>query len=183
MGNPVRLARLPRGGRLGLFASVEMKPTHRVLAAALLTLAFNACTKHEPAASPSPAAKHEHKAPHGGTPVVLGQEIYHLELVRDAAAGKLTAYVLDGEMENFIRVQTAAFEVVASGGAEKRVLTFRAVASSATGETVGDTSCFEAQADWLRTAAAFDAELSLLKIRNTTFLHVAFNFPKGNEKP
>ena len=40
-------------------------------------------------------AKHEHHAPHGGTPVVLGDEAYHLELVRDPAKGKLQAFVLD----------------------------------------------------------------------------------------
>ena len=42
--------------------------------------------------------------PHGGTPVVLGNEAYHLELVVDAASGTLQVYVLDGEMENFVRV-------------------------------------------------------------------------------
>lgn len=134
---------------------------------------------HDHAAAP---AKHEHHAPHDGTAIVLGKEEYHLELVLDAAAGKLTAYVLDGELENFIRVKAPAFEVVATVGAEKKTLTFQAVANPATGETVGDTSQFEAQANWLKTTKTFDAELAALKIRNATFLHVAFNFPKGNDK-
>jgi hypothetical protein len=124
---------------------------------------------------------HEHHAPHAGTPVVLGHEEYHLELVRDAATGKLAAYILDGEMEEFIRVKASAFDVEATVGGERRPLTFQAVANSATGETVGDTSCFEVQADWLRTTASFDATLAMLKIKNTTFLKVAFNFPKGND--
>jgi hypothetical protein len=156
------------------------------LSFATLALAFGlaACAKSEaPAATPTAVpAKHEHKAPHGGTAVVLGHESYHVELVRDADAGKLTAYVLDGEMENFIRVKTPSFEVVASGGAEKRVLTFRAIANSATGETVGDTSQFEAQADWLKTEKTFDATLTALEIKGTPFTAVAFNFPKGNDK-
>ena len=156
----------------------------RILALSLaaLVVAFSACSKQEPAPTAAAPAKHEHKAPHGGTAVVLGNEAYHVELVRDPATGKLTAYVLDGEMENFIRVKAASFEVVASGGAEKRVLTFRAVANSATGETVGDTSCFEAQADWLKTEKTFDATLAALEIKGTPFTAVDFNFPKGNDK-
>jgi hypothetical protein len=156
------------------------------LSVTALALAFGlaACSKSEAPAAATAAtpAKHEHKAPHGGTAVVLGNEAYHVELVRDADAGKLTAYVLDGEMENFIRVKAASFEVVASGGAEKRVLTFRAIANSATGETVGDTSQFEAQADWLKTEKTFDATLTALEIKGTSFTAVAFNFPKGNDK-
>ena len=93
-------------------------------------------------------AKHEHHAPHDGTAIVLGKEEYHLEFVLDAAAGKLTAYALDGELENFIRVKALGFEVVATVGTEKKPLTFQAIANPATGETVGDTSQFEAQADW-----------------------------------
>ena len=159
-----------------------MKPSLRLLAAALVTFSFAACSKPGPATAAAPAAKHEHQAPHGGTPIVLGHEAYHLELVRDAAAGRLTAYVLDGEMNNFVRVKTASFELVASGGAAKRVLVFHAIANPATGETVGDTSQFEARADWLKTEATFDATLTALDIRGTAFTAVVFNFPKGNDR-
>jgi hypothetical protein len=151
------------------------------LAVAVSIVTFCSCSRPPPAPA-TPAAKHAHQAPHGGTPVVLGNEACHLELVRDAAAGKLTAYVLDGEMENFLRVKAASFEVVASGGVEKRVLLFRAVANAATGEAVGDTSQFEAQADWLKAIATFDATLTSLEIRGTPFTAVAFNFPKGNDR-
>ena len=160
-----------------------MKNRLTLLAGALLfALAVGACAKSPPVATVAPAAKHEHKAPHGGTPVVLGNETYHLELVRDATAGKLTAYVLDGEMENFVRVKAVSFEVVANGSAENRVLTFRAVANAATGESAGDTSQFEAQADWLKPTATFDATLTSLEIKGTTFSAVPFNFPKGNDR-
>jgi hypothetical protein len=144
---------------------------------------FSGCAKSDPRAGADHAApKHEHKAPHDGTPVVLGNEAYHLELVRDAATGKLTAYVLDGEMENFIRVKSAAFEITATIGGTPRLLALRAVANPATGETVGDSSCFETQADWLKTTPAFDAVLTALEIRGTPFAAVAFNFPQGNDK-
>ena len=157
----------------------------RLLLPLLLAFTLAGCVKsdnHAPASAARTPAKHEHKAPHGGTAVVLGQEAYHLELVRDAASGTLSAYVLDGEMENFIRVKAPSFEVVAAVGGEKRPLTFKAVANPATGETVGDTAQFEAQADWLKTTGSFDAVLASLEIRGTTFDAVAFNFPKGNDK-
>jgi hypothetical protein len=139
------------------------------------------CAKSSPPEPVAPA-RHEHHAPHGGTPVVLGHEAYHLELVRDAAAGKLSAYVLDGEMESFIRVPAPEFEVVAMMDGQPRRLEFKAAANPATGETVGDTSQFDAQADWLKTTTSFDATLTKLEIKGTVFAGVAFNFPKGNDK-
>lgn len=153
-----------------------------ILAVSLLAFVAS-CSKQpmESTAATTPA-KHEHHPPHGGTPVVLGDEAYHLELVRDAAAGKFTAYVLDGEMEEFIRAKAAAFDVVAIVAGAKQTLTFRAVANAATGETVGNTSQFETQAEWLKTTAAFDATLTALEIKGTTFTAIAFNFPKGNDK-
>ena len=153
------------------------------LAALVIAFVFSGCSKSTPAtAAPETPAKHEHHPPHGGTPVVLGDEAYHLELVRDAGAGKLTAYVLDSEMEEFIRVKAATFEVVATVAGAKQTLTFRAVANAATGETIGNSSQFEAQADWLKSTATFDGSLTSLEIKGTAFAAVAFNFPKGNDK-
>jgi hypothetical protein len=152
-------------------------------------LALSACSKSDPHAghdhsAPSSATptKHEHQAPHGGTPVVLGREAYHLELVREAATGKLSVYVLDGEMENFIRVAAPSLELVATVAGAKQTLTLTAVANPATGEKVGDTALFEVQADWLKSTATFDATLTSLTIRGTAFTAVPFNFPKGNDK-
>ena len=132
-------------------------------------------------ASASAPAKHEHKAPHGGTAVELGEEAFHLELVAEEP-GRLSAYVLDGEMENFIRIAAPTFEIVATVGGQKQPLVFRALASTATGETVGQTSHFSAQADWLRTTPSFDAVLTSLEVRGRTFAGVPFNFSKGNDK-
>lgn len=158
----------------------------RLTLATTFLLALSACGKKEDATSHDHAvtapAKHEHKAPHGGTPVVLGQEAYHLELVREGETGKLSAYVLDGEMENFIRSAVPSIEVVATIGGKKETLTLAAVANPATGEKVGDTSLFETRADWLKTTAVFDGVLTTITIRGTTFAAVAFNFPKGNDK-
>lgn len=147
---------------------------------ALVVATFAACSKqpgHDHAAPT--AARHEHAAPHGGTLVEIGEHAYNLEIVRDAATGRLAAFVFDGHVENFIRLKAPAFEVVATVGGEKRPLTFRAVANPATGETVGDTAQFETQADWLKTTATFDAVIPALTIKGTAFTAIAFNFPKG----
>lgn len=131
-----------------------------------------------------PAAKHaqhEHVAPHGGTAVELGHEEFHLELVLDAASGRLTGYVLDGELEQFIRVTVPSLRLIVRSGAGEQTLELRAVANAATGEKVGDTSQFEAVADWLKSTPRFDARLAEITVRGKTYRDVSFNFPKGNE--
>ena len=150
------------------------------LAPLLIALALTAGCSKAPA-PPGQPHKHEHHPPHGGTPVVLGDEAYHLELVRDPAAGTLQAYVLDGEMENFVRSAMPSFEITASVGGVRRSLVLGAVANPATGETVGDTSLFQGQADWLRSTPEFEGTIGSVTVRGTTFANVAFNFPKGND--
>ncbi|MDB6168991.1 MAG: hypothetical protein JWM88_1855 [Verrucomicrobia bacterium] len=159
-----------------------MKPLMAILAMLALGAMAGCSKSSSPAAGEAKPAKHEHHPPHGGTPVVLGEEVYHLELVLDAAAGKVQAFILDGEMESFIRSSAPSFEVVATVEGRPQSLVFRAVANPATGETVGDSSLFEAQAGWLKATASFEAELKSLTIRGTTFTGVKFNFPKGNDR-
>jgi hypothetical protein len=113
--------------------------------------------------------------------VVLGDEDYHIELVLDRASGRIQAYVLDGEMENFVRSTAPRIEIAAIVAGTPRLLVLEPVANPETGETVGDTSLFEGQADWLKSAGQFDAELKSVTIRDTTFSGVKFNFPKGND--
>ncbi len=148
-----------------------------------LAVSLLAGCERQPSHAPPQATehRHEHKPPHHGTPVVLGKEEYHVELVLDAPAGRLQAYIMDGELENFVRVPAESFVVAATPGGKEEVLTFKPVANNATGEKVGDTALFEAQADWLKTNAVFDAVLRQLTVRGTTNENVAFNFPKGND--
>jgi hypothetical protein len=122
---------------------------------------------------------HLHTAvpPHGGTPMALGDD-YQIEWVLDAAAGKLQAYLLDGEMENFVRIAEPSFDVTAQLPGREEVLHFVAVPNSATGEKVGSTSLFEAQADWLKTNKAFAAVIQDIDVEGTTYTNVPFDFPK-----
>ena len=141
------------------------------------TVFVSGCAKHDH--EKTSGGGHAHTAPHGGTLVELGEHAYNVELVRDAEAGKLVAYVLDGHAENFIRIAAPSIEVVAYAGGQRRVLTLAATANVATGETVGSTSQFEAQADWLKTIGEFNGEIGAFDIRGTKFGPAAFNLKKG----
>jgi hypothetical protein len=141
---------------------------------ALLAFAFaTGCGQREPTPTAVAAGGHVHQAPHGGTLVELGQHTFNLEFVLDRAAGKLTAYVLDGHASNFVRIAAPSFDIVAFVGGERRPLTLRAVANTVTGETVGNTSQFEAQADWLKKTAEFPGSLPSIEVGGYKFEGVA----------
>jgi hypothetical protein len=142
------------------------------------TVFAGACSK--PASgekSTSTSAAHVHVAPHGGTLVELGDHAYNVEFLRDRAAGKLTAWVLDAHAENFLRLKLPSFQVIAMPGGRYTPLVLQAVANSATGETVGDTSQFEVQADFLKTAGAFSG-IFMIEINGTKFEQVAYALPE-----
>jgi hypothetical protein len=152
-----------------------MKSLLPLALSALLLAAVAGCTKSPDHAS---SGGHAHTAPHGGTLVEIGEHAYNLELVRDAAAGKLTAYLLDGHAENFVRLAAPSIELIAFVDGERRPLSLKAVANAATGETVGNTSQFEAQADWLKSTAAFPGTIEAIEIKGTTFRSVAIQLNK-----
>ena len=142
-----------------------------VLSAGLLVLTLVAgCRKAES----SGGGGHSHQAPHGGKLIELGDHVASIELVRDTTAGKLTAYVLDGHAENFIRISASELTVTLYSGGERRTLPLKAVANAGTGETVGNTSQFEGQADWLKKGGELNGELSGIEIRGTKFPNAAF---------
>ena len=136
----------------------------------------------------APAGKspvHEHHAPHGGTLVELGEEFAHLELVLNAQTGTLTAYVLDGEAEQSVRIVQAQIEISVrlsgAGSAKVLALTLSAAANPLTGETVGQSSQFQAQSDALKGVTRFTGTVKSVIAKGGTFENVAFRFPEGNE--
>lgn len=135
----------------------------------LLTVLLAACGRQEHAAPKGGGGGHVHTAPHGGTLIEVGEHAYNLELLRDGAAGKLTIWVLDGHAENFVRLKAPALEVNVTTGGEKKPLSLKAVANPATGETVGDTSQFEAQADWLKGSAPIEVAVAPVDIKGRRF--------------
>jgi hypothetical protein len=160
-----------------------MRARSRLLLLAAILPAFIAagCSKGPAPAAAGAPPHHHHHPPHGGTPVVLGNEDYHLELVLDGSTGRLQAYVLDGEMEDFVRSSAPSIAIASAGDGGTREVTLAAVPNPETGETVGDTALFEGRAEWLRGSAGFDGVLKAITIRGTTYADVRFNFPRGND--
>lgn len=145
-----------------------------MICAVALTIAAAGCGHHAAGTADAVApGSHKDEPPHGGTAIDLGQDLYHLEMLRDPDNGTLTVWVLDGEMEEFIRIAQPAIALEWNGHSAL----LRAVASSATGETVGDTSQFELQADWVKQTPAFHGRIGPVTVRGTPFEPVAFDFP------
>lgn len=156
----------------------------RLLAASLLPLVLAlllGCGKKDPHAGHDHGGGHVHKAPHDGHLVELGDHAANLELVRDDAAGKLTAYVLDGHAENFIRIAAPSITVTAYAAGARQTVTLVAVANTATGETVGNTSQFEGPAPWLKGAGEFTGETGPIEIKGAKFGPAAFKLPKRKD--
>ena len=151
-----------------------------IITFALTAALLAGCDGRQNPASDKTPHLHVDVPPHGGTPVALGDD-YQIEWVLDAPTGKLQAFVLDGEMENFVRIKPSAFDLNIKLPDRQEVLHFEAVPNGATGEKVGSTSLFEASADWLKTNKTFDAVLPELNVEGTVYTNIAFNFPKGTQ--
>ena len=92
----------------------------------------------------------------------------------------MTAYILDGEMEKFIRVPLGEF-LIHIVGQSGETLRFQAVGNPATGEKIGDSSEFIASSSWLTNHGLFDGIVVEIKIGLKTYQGVTFSYPKGNE--
>jgi hypothetical protein len=146
----------------------------RLLLLSIVVL-LTACSKHDhDHAGDHDHHGHAHTAPHGGTLVEIGEHQFNVELLLDPAAGKLTAWLLDAHAEHFVRSPLPALEVVLQPNGTPRPLTLLPVANSATGETIGNTSQFEATAEWLRGAGPLAGEFPRLEFRGAVFSAVKF---------
>jgi hypothetical protein len=154
----------------------------KVMVLLAATGAFAAgCGKEAPNSTPDEKPQlHKAVPPHEGTPVPLGGD-YNLELVRDGQEGKISAYVLDDDMEEFIRSSSSSITITVKLSGQTQTLVLGAVANPATGETVGDTSLFQGHADWLKTTSSFEGNLVSLTIRKATFSNIGFSFPRKGE--
>lgn len=124
---------------------------------------------------------HAHQPKNGGVLVELGDHEFNLELLLEADARQMKAWVLDAHAENYVRLPDKEFEVFAVIGEEERLLTFQAVPNPATGETVGDTAEFLARAGWLEGVKEFEARLGKLTVRGKSFEGLEFHYPTGLE--
>ena len=126
---------------------------------------------------------HEHHAPHQGSLQVMGEEFAHYELCLDPASGTLTVYVLDGEAEKPVRVKAKVllFKLTPRGTKKTVRVLAKAVANELTGETVGDTSQFEATLAALKGVTALDGVLLQGEVKGRVFKSLKIKHPEGNE--
>ncbi len=148
---------------------------------ALLALGlFAGCSgQHDHDHSDDHSHGHAHHAPHGGALTMLGNHAFQLELLANPAAGQVELYVLDGGAENFVRIANNTIEGVARVGSQEWELSFKAVENKATGETIGDSSFFVAEADAVSKLSKFDLHFVRLDIRGQVFESVTLPYPEG----
>jgi hypothetical protein len=135
------------------------------------------------AAGTGPLAAHEHHPPHHGSLQVLGDDFAHLEMVLDPGQGLLTAYALDGEAEESVRLAQKELRVrLRLEPSGKTVdLALKAVANELSGEAVGNTSQFEAHSKALLGQTGFRGSLARVDVRGAVFSKVRLRHPEGNE--
>lgn len=150
---------------------------------------LNGCGDHQTADSAghshAPGEAHSHDAeqapPHGGTPVLVADDEFHLELVLDPVAAKMQAYVLDGHLERYVQVPETNFVIVAKSGGSTEQLTFQRVPEPGSGTVPATSALFEARAEWLRTTREFEGSIPTITLNGKTHLNVSFPFPKGTK--
>ena len=124
---------------------------------------------------------HSHGPPHGGTPVNVAEHKYHLELVRDATNGVMQAYVLDGDLHDFIKVPETNFALDAKLGGQTERLEFQRMTNATSPSPADPSFLFEARAEWVKSATNFDGVIPSITLKGQTFTNVTFPFPKGTQ--
>jgi hypothetical protein len=156
----------------------KLKPFACLTTALLLTVAVGC---RDSSSSHGHSHDDDHAPPHGGTPVIVADDKFHLELVLDATAATMKAYVLDGHLEGYVQVPETSFEMVAKAGGKDEKLAFQRAAEPASGKVPEKSSLFEAQADWLKSAKEFEGSIPTITLNGTTFTNISFSFPKGSK--
>ena len=130
---------------------------------------------HEPAPAAA-TAKHDHQPLRGGRLVEIGEHVAQVEIVHDAEAGTLTAYVMNGHASRAVRLPARSLPVRIEAAGEEFALELKPVADALTGETVGDTSRFEIRADLLERIRSFRGVIVELHVFDRVFRDVAFTY-------
>ncbi|MDB5339660.1 MAG: hypothetical protein JWN70_5279 [Planctomycetaceae bacterium] len=115
---------------------------------------------------------HHHHAPHHGSLTMLGEHVAQIELVVDAEAGKVEAYILDGEAEKPLVVDQTDLELAITLPEATEPLTLKLTPADAAKQDDG----FVAQDDKLKGVKAFKGTLTSLKIKDKAHEKVAVEF-------
>ena len=148
------------------------------LFAILIFLLVVGCTEHQHDDScRSHGGLHVHKALLGGQLMALGEHGsgYNLELLIDEK-NHFSVYILDAHAENFIRIEQESLQVDLSDG-NTTSLILHAVADSATGETVGNTSHFKTKGT-VEKFLPLNGIIEMIEIGSKQYSEIEFAFPK-----
>ena len=124
---------------------------------------------------------HAHQPKNGGQLIEVGNHQFNLEILPDPALGRFTIWVLDAHAENYVRIPVRSLELTLQTGGAEHLLSFPAIANPASGETVGDTSQFEAAAEWLKSVRNLTGTVRGLVIRGHPFGDLPFRYPSPAE--
>jgi hypothetical protein len=147
------------------------------LFAILIALFVVGCAEHQHNEScGSYGGLHVHEPLLGGQLMALGEHGsgYNLELLIDEK-NHFSVYILDAHAENFVRIDQESLQVNLSDE-NTTSLTLHAVADSATGETVGNTSHFQSKGT-VENFLPLKGIIQMIEIGSKQYSEIEFLFP------
>jgi len=147
------------------------------LFAILIALFVLGCAEHQHDEScGSHGGLHVHEPLLGGQLMALGEHGsgYNLELLIDEN-NRFSVYILDAHAENFVRIEQESLQVDLSDG-NTTSLILHAVADSATGETVGNTSHFKTKGT-VEKFLPLNGIIEMIEIGSKQYSAIEFFFP------
>jgi hypothetical protein len=147
------------------------------LFAILIALFVLGCAEHQHDEScGSHGGLHVHEPLLGGQLMALGEHGsgYNLELLIDEN-NRFSVYILDAHAENFVRIEQESLQVDLSDG-NTTSLILHAVADSATGETLGNTSHFQSK-ETVENFLPLNGIIQTIEIGSKQYSEIEFFFP------
>ena len=148
------------------------------LFAILIALFVLGCAEHQHDEScGSHGGLHVHEPLLGGQLMALGEHGsgYNLELLIDEN-DRFSVYILDAHAENFVRIEQESLQINLSDE-NTTSLILHAVADSATGETVGNTSHFKTKGT-VEKFLPLNGIIEIIEIGSKQYSEIEFAFPK-----
>ena len=147
------------------------------LFAILIALFVVGCAEHQHDESRgSHGGLHVHEPLLGGQLMALGEHGsgYNLELLIDEN-NHFSVYILDAHAENFVRIEQESLQMNLSDE-NTTSLILHAVADSATGETVGNTSHFKTKGT-VEKFLPLNGIIEMIEIGSKQYSEIEFFFP------
>ena len=125
---------------------------------------------------------HVHSPLMGGELIAVGEHGsgYNLEIIIDEL-DRLSIYILDAHAEGFVRISQPTLVVLINENNQSMVLKLDAVADSATGETVGDTSHFRSS-NSIQATTPFEGNIKSLAIGSRKYNQTKISYPGTKEQ-